>query len=160
MPLEHQGDYTIYAVMDQMLWSDPDDPDGDRTINFFARAMGTPEEDRNPIDFSMNAGFTFHEPIPHRGDDTCGVGMGYARVSDRLADLDRDTGFYTGSAYPVQSGETFVEATYQYQLTPWCQLQPDFQYVFNPGGGIPNPDSPGQRVKDEAVIGLRMNVLF
>jgi porin len=160
MPLEHQGDYTIYAVMDQMLWSDPDDPDGDRTINFFARAMGTPEEDRNPIDFSMNAGFTFHEPIPYRGDDTCGVGMGYARVSDRLADLDRDTGFYTGSAYPVQSGETFVEATYQYQLTPWCQLQPDFQYVFNPGGGIPNPDSPGQRVKDEAVIGLRMNVLF
>jgi porin len=53
-----------------------------------------------------------------------------------------------------------VEATYQYQLTPWCQLQPDFQYVFNPGGGIPNPNAPGQQVKDEAVIGLRMNISF
>ena len=56
--------------------------------------------------------------------------------------------------------KTFVELTYQYQLTPWCQLQPDFQYVFNPGGGIPNPASPGSRVKDEAVIGIRANILF
>src|SRR5271155_1567869 len=79
----HQGNYSIYAVMDQMIWNDPNDPDGDRAINFFARAMGTPLEDRNLIDFSMNAGFTFHEPIPHRGDDTCGIGMGYAKVSDR-----------------------------------------------------------------------------
>jgi porin len=151
----HQGDYAIYAVMDQMIWNDPNDPDGDRAINFFARAMGTPLEDRNLIDFSLNAGFTFHEPIPHRGDDTFGVGMGYAKVSDRVADLDQTSGL------PVQSGETFVEVTYQYQLTPWCQLQPDFQYVFNPGGGIANPNSAsGQRVKDEAVIGLRMNIQF
>jgi porin len=150
----HQGNYSIYAVMDQMLWSDPNDPDGDRTINFFARAMGTPLEDRYLIDFSMNAGFTFHEPIPHRGDDTCGIGMGYAKVSDSVADFDQASGL------PVQSGETFVEATYQYQLTPWCQLQPDFQYVFNPGGGVPNPNAPGQQVKDEAVLGLRVNIQF
>jgi porin len=150
----HQGNYAVYAVMDQMIWNDPNDPDGDRAINFFARAMGTPLEDRNPIDFSLNAGFTFHEPIPHRGDDTFGVGMGYAQVSDSVADLDQASGL------PVQSGETFVEVTYQYQLTPWCQLQPDFQYVFNPGGGIPNPNAPGQEVKDEAVIGMRMNIIF
>jgi porin len=86
--------------------------------------------------------------------------MGYAKLSDRAADLDRDTGFYTGYAYPVRSGETFIEATYQFQLTAWLQLQPDFQYVFNPGGGIANPNRPGQPVKDEAVIGLRINVLF
>jgi len=151
----HKGNYSVYAVMDQMLWNDPSDEDGDRGISFFARAMGTPEVDRNPIDFSMNAGFTFHEPIPHRGDDTFGIGMGYAHVSDRLDDSDQLNGM------PVQSGEAFVEATYQYELTPWCQLQPDFQYVFNPGGGIINPDSSsGQKIKDEAVIGLRMNILF
>jgi porin len=150
----HQGNYAIYAVMDQMIWSDPNDEDADRTINLFARAMGTPLEDRNLVDFSLNAGFTFHEPIPHRGDDTFGVGMGYARVSDRVADLDQASGL------PVQSGEAFVEVTYQYQLTPWCQLQPDFQYVFNPGGGIPNPNAAGQQVKNEAVIGLRMNIIF
>lgn len=156
----HQGDYAFYAVMDQMIWRDPTDEDGDRAISFFARLMGTPLEDRNLIDFSMNAGFTFHEPIYHRDDDTCGVGMGLAKVGNHAAGLDEQTGYYTGAGYPVRSDETFVEATYQYQLTPWCQIQPDFQYVFNPGGGILNPNFPGQRVKDEAVFGLRMNVLF
>ena len=160
IPRTHQGDYAFYAVMDQMIWRDPDDADGDRVVNLFGRAMATPAEDRNVIDFSLNAGVTFHEPIPHRGDDTCGVGMGYAKVGDHAAGLDRDTAFFSGSFHPVRSGETFVEATYQYQVTPWWQIQPDFQYVFNPGAGVANPNSPGQRVKDEAIIGIRTNILF
>jgi porin len=160
IPELHHDDYAFYAVMDQMVWRDPNDPDGDRVVNFFTRAMGTPEEDRNLIDFSLNAGFTFHEPIPHRGDDTCGIGMGYAHVGDHAAGLDKDTAFFTSSFHPVRTSETFIEATYQYQVTPWWQIQPDFQYVFNPGGGIANPNSPGQRVKDEAVIGVRTNILF
>jgi porin len=159
IPLNHHGDYAFYGVMDQMLWSDPNDEDADRTLNFFARAMGTPEEDRNLIDVSVNSGFTFHEPIPGRSDDTVGIGMGYAKVGDHASNLDRDTGFYTGAFFPVQSNEEFVEVTYQYELTPWCQIQPDFQYVFNPGGGVPNP-STGQAVKDEAVFGIRTNIQF
>ena len=158
---EHQGNYAFYAVMDQMIWSDPNDPDSDRTINFFARAMGTPLEDRNLLDFSMNAGFTFHEPFRNRDDDTFGIGMGYAKVSNGIADYDRDYNLNNpGSPVPVQSGETFVEVTYQYALTPWCTLQPDFQYVFNPGGGLPNPNAAGQRIKNEAVIGIRANIIF
>jgi porin len=85
--------------------------------------------------------------------------MGYAKVGDGQVDLDKDTNSFGGTSFPVQSSEEFVEVTYQYQLTPWCQLQPDFQYVFNPGGGILNPNT-GQRVKDEAVIGIRTNILF
>jgi porin len=160
IPAMHSGDYSIYGVADQMIWRDPKDEDGDRAISFFVRALGAPEEDRNLIDFSMNAGFTFHEPIYHRDDDTCGVGMGYAKVGSHAAGLESDSSFFSGGFHPVQGGETFVEATYQYQLTAWCQLQPDFQYVFNPGAGIANPNSPGQRIKNEAVAGLRINVLF
>jgi porin len=156
----HSGNYSLYVVADQMIWRDPLDEDGDRAISFFVRALGAPQEDRNVIDFSLNAGFTFHEPIMHRDDDTCGVAMGYAKVGDHTAGLDRDTAFYTGAFDPVQRGETFVEATYQYQLTAWCQVQPDFQYVFNPGAGIANPNALGQKVKDEAVVGWRLNILF
>jgi porin len=61
----------------------------------------------------------------------------------------------------VRGGETFVEASYRYQLKTWWQVQPTFQYVFNPGAGIVNPSSPsGARVKGEAVLGLRMNFAF
>jgi porin len=160
-PLNHHGDYAFYGVVDQVIWNDPSDEDADRTLNFFVRAMGTPDEDRNLIDVSTNAGFTFHEPFPHRGDDTAGIGMGYAKVGNGVIDLDKEMNSFNGTSFPVQSSEEFVEATYQYQLTPWWQVQPDIQYVFNPGGGIPNPNSStGQRVKDELVLGIRTNILF
>jgi len=156
----HSGDVGIYAVVDQMIWRDPLDEDGDRNISFFTRAMGTPQTDRNLIDFSLNVGLNMHEPIPHRGDDTLGIGLGYAHVSGSVSGLDRDTNFFGKTSFPVRSGETFIEATYQYQLTPWCQIQPDFQYVFNPGAGVSNPNSPGNRIKNEAVFGLRVNITF
>ena len=86
--------------------------------------------------------------------------MGYAHVSGRAAAFDRDTAFFTGAFTPIRSGETFVELTYVYQVTPWLNLQPDFQYVFNPGGGIANPNAPTQKVGNEAVLGLRTTILF
>jgi porin len=158
IPRMHHGDWAIYAVMDQMIWQDPEELD--KTLNVFLRPMGTPLGDRNLIDFSLNAGLILHEPFPHRDDDTFGIGMGYAHVSGRAAALDQDTELFTGAYTPMRSGETFVEATYQYQVTPWLQLQPDFQYVFNPGAGIANPNAPTQRVENEAVFGLRTTILF
>jgi porin len=157
IPQQHRGNYSIYAVADQLIWVDP--TEGDRTISLFARAMGTPEQNRNLIDFSLNAGMTFHEPFLHRDDDTFGIGMGFAQVSGSAAGLDQDTQFYTGTFTPTRSSETFIEVTYQYSVAPWLMLQPDFQYVFNPGGGIATTSGTA-KVKDEAVIGVRTNILF
>ena len=86
--------------------------------------------------------------------------MGYAKVGSRASGLDRDTGNFTGSFFPVRGTETYLEATYQYQVTPWWQLQPDIQYVFNPGAGVLNPNGSGQAVKNETVFGIRTNILF
>ena len=140
-----------------MLWRSFDDPD--RNVNAFLRVMGAPDADRNLITFSMNAGLTMHEPFLHRDDDTFGIGMGYAKVSGRAAGLDMDTAAFTGSYVPVRGGETFVELTYQYEVAPWLTLQPDAQYVFNPGGGLLDPAT-GQRIQNEAVFGLRTTIQF
>lgn len=158
IPLGHHGTYAFYAVLDQMIWQSSED--SARSVSVFARAMGTPQSDRNLVDFSLNAGVTMHQPFAGRDDDTAGIGLGYAHVSGRAADLDRDFNL-VGVFTPVQSGETFVEITYQAQITPWWQIQPDFQYVFNVGGGQANPLSPTpQRIKNEAIIGLRTNITF
>jgi len=158
VPRSHRGNHAFYAVADQMVWRDYEEPD--RTVNVFLRAMGTPDEDRNLIDLSLNAGLTVHEPFLHRDDDTFGIGVGFAKVGGHAAALDKDTGAFGGAYNPIRHSETFVEVTYQYQVTPWWQLQPDVQYVFNPGGGIVNPNSPDQRVGDELVTGVRTNILF
>jgi len=39
-------------------------------------------------------------------------------------------------------------------------LQPDFQYIFNPGGGILNPNNANERLGNEAVFGIRTNITF
>lgn len=157
IPLNHRGNYSIYAVADQMIWVDPEE--ADRTISLFARAMGTPQSNRNLIDFSLNFGMTFREPFLHRDDDTFGIGLGYAKVSGQAAALDQDTAALTGAFNPTRTSETFLEVTYQYAVAPWLQLQPDFQYIFNPGGGIANAAGTA-KVKDEAILGVRTNILF
>ncbi|MGH7094068.1 MAG: carbohydrate porin, partial [Stellaceae bacterium] len=154
---QHRGNYSIYAVADQMVWQDSDDPG--HNLSLFARVMGTPETNRNLVDFNLNAGLNVHGLVPGRDDDTFGLAMGFAKVSPTLAGLDRDTQYYTGSYTPARNSETFIEATYQYAVTPWLQLQPDNQYVFNPGGGIANP-SGTSRVADELVLGMRTNITF
>jgi porin len=159
VPRTHHGDTAFYAVADQMIWQHADE--ADRSLNIFLRAMGTPFADRNLIDFSLNAGLNFNEPVWHRDDDVFGIGMGYTHVSSRASGLDRDSNLFYNSVFPVRGGEAFVEATYRYQFKTWWQLQPTFQYVFNPGAGIVNPNSAtGRRVGGEAVIGLRMNFAF
>lgn len=156
-PQMHHGDFGIYAVADQMLWHSENFDD--RSLNFFTRVMGTPQTDRNLVDFSMNVGFTLHEPIPLRDDDTVGLGFGYAHVSDRARQYDEDTALYNpGVNEAIRSSETFVELTYQFQITPWWQVQPDVQYVFNPGAGA--VDENNNRVGNEAVIGVRTNIAF
>jgi len=155
----HRGDYAIYGVVDQMIYRFQDDPD--RNINVFLRPMFTPQQDRNLISFSLNAGVTMHEPFFGRDDDTFGLGVNFTRVSNSATGLDQITAFYNPGVFsPVRHTETVLEATYQYQVMPWWQIQPDIQYVFNPGGGVVNPNNPSQRVRNEAVIGVRTNITF
>lgn len=158
IPKQHQGNFALYGVADQMVWRDTSEPD--RTVNVFFRAMGTPDQDRNAVDFSLNAGLVVHEPILNRDDDTFGIAMGYAHVSSRASALDKDQSRINGGSYPVRGAETMVEVTYSYELTPWWALQPDFQYIFNPGGKLQDPNDSSKRIANEAIVGVRTNILF
>jgi porin len=162
-PASHSGNLSLYAVADQMVWRDERDPN--HNLNLFVRAMGTPYQDRNLISFSLNAGVVCHEPFRGRPDDTFGLGIGAVHVSRAAAGLDQDTASVAqtaGSAgyYPIRSSETYLEATYQWQVHPWWQIQPDLQYVWNPGGGIQDPFDPARRIRNEVVLGIRTNILF
>jgi len=153
-----RGNYAFYATADQMIWRGADPG---RNVNVFVRPVFTPLQDRNLISFGVNGGVTMHEPLLGRSDDTAGVGFGVMRFSDGATGLDEDAAVYHPGVYsPVRHTETFLEATYQYQILPWWQIQPDIQYVSNPGGGILNPYTPTQKIKDELVIGLRTNITF
>ena len=156
-PTFRRHNWSIYGVVDQMVWRP--DPNSPRSVGVFARAMVAPG-DRNLVNFSLNAGVTMKAPLPGRDDDSVGVGVGLAHISPSARRSDSDVAFYSGNAYPRRSSETFVELTYQYQVAPWMQIQPDFQYFFRPAGGVPHPDKPEQRISNEAILGLRTNIVF
>jgi porin len=151
------NNFSIYAVADQMVWRPAED--SPRSINVFARLMGAPG-DRNLINFSVNGGITLKAPFEGREDDTVGIGFGIARISNSARAFDKDVAFFSGVPLPVRSTETFIELTYQINVAPWWQVQPDFQYVFNPSGGIANPNDPTKRVGNEAIFGLRNTITF
>ncbi|MFY9837336.1 MAG: carbohydrate porin [Xanthobacteraceae bacterium] len=155
VPEEHAGDSGVYGVIDQMLYRVPGT--NDQGLSGFARAGGVPN-DRNLINFYADGGLAYKGLVPGRPDDKVGIAVAYARVGDNARGLDADIGLFGNFFYPVRSSETVIEMMYKAQLAPWWVLQPDLQYVFNPGGGVLNSD--GSLRSNALVVGVRTIVNF
>jgi porin len=149
MPALHKGNYSLYGVVDQTVWQGT----GAQTVNVFARIMGAPDA-QNLIDFAFNGGVTLTSPFSTRNNDTAGIDFGIGRVSTRAANLDKDSGV------TPRTTEELIELTYQAQLTPWLIIQPDLQYVINPGGGLQDPDDTTHNLRNELVGGARAVITF
>jgi porin len=155
VPRQHNGNFSLFAWVHQPL---PLDGADKPPLAMFARAMGAPS-DRNLVNFYADAGLTY-KGLFGRADDEVGIAFGYARIGSAARGFDADTVRFAGQAFPIRSGEAVLELTWRFQLAAWWQLQPDFQYVFNPGGSIPDPVRPGRRIGDAAVLGLRTTLTF
>ena len=103
---------------------------------------------------------TWKGTFPGRDDDIVGIAFAWANLSHSLRSLDHDVFTFTGVNQPIQSSEIVFEVTYKAPITPWLALQPDFQYIIRPGGGVPNPNNPTTAIGNAAVFGLRSVVTF
>jgi porin len=63
---------------------------------------------------------------------------------------------------PVRTFEGLLEFIYEVHVKPGWLLQPFFQYVFRPSGGVPNPNDPTglARIKDAAIFGLTTTLKY
>ena len=150
------GDWSAYGTLDRLVYRPSGAEDGGLGIT--ARAMGAPG-DRNLVDLFAQGGLTYKGAFG-RPSDTMGIGVERAYVSSRARAGDVATAEVLGTFYPLRSHETVIEATYQAQIAPWWQVQPDVQYVVSPGGGLPNPNHPGHRIGDALVLGARSVFTF
>lgn len=154
--LQHATDHGFYAVVDQMLWK-RSSPAGEG-VGLFVEVMHAPG-DRNLTDLFVDGGLNWMGPLPDRSQDSAGLAVTYAGLSTGERQHGQDVLFYTGSGMPYSSGETVVEATYRAQLAPWLQLQPDVQFVINPGAGIPTASS-AVPLKNDLIFGARITIVF
>ena len=99
--------------------------------------------DRNEVSFYVDTGINYSGLFPGRDKDLLGLAFSYTKISSQFVDDD----------IPVRSGhETVFEGTYRYQVNDQIYLQPDLQYIFNPGAFRHLPNA--------FVIGLRVDVTF
>ncbi len=130
------GTYGIYGIIDQMVYRLPGDGDA-KGVSVFARVIGSPS-DRNQIDAYFDTGVVFTGMIRRRPNDVFGIGVAYTGISDDVSAFDRDLGLSV-----IRNHETLLEISYTAEIVPGWTLQPDFQYIWNPGGNV--PDDTGTR---------------
>lgn len=156
IPFEHATDYAFYAIVNQMLWHKPHT--AAQGVGVFFQIMRGPA-DRNLSDLFIEGGVNWKGPIPGRSHDAAGIALTYAGISAAARQFSQNVVFYSGLGTPYAVGEPIIEATYRARLTPWLKVQPDLQYVINPGAGIPTPRGPGP-LKNALVAGVRVTVDF
>ena len=156
IPQTHSGNYAIYGIINQMLWHKPNTEA--QGIGFFFLVMHAPD-DRNLSDWFIEGGLTWKGLLAGRSHDEAGIALTYAGIGAAARRYSQDLIVYDGFGAPYAQGEPIIELTYRARLTPWLKMQPDLQYVINPGAGIPTPQSPTP-LKNALVAGVRVTVNF
>jgi porin len=149
----------VFAVYEQKVARSALDPE--KGIGIFARVSASPS-DRNLVSFYLDGGVQFSGFSMWRPNDKIGVAVTYAKISDGARQYDRDVQLYTGIATPIRDYEGILEVTYAAEVQPGVTVQPVFQYVVHPGGGVVDPNDPTQtrRIRDAAVFGVRTTINF
>jgi porin len=169
-PQTHPWNYGFYWILDQMLYREPGElgtaaslsKDGKSVaatkgskqivgkpskqgLGWFGRIAFEPQ-DRNFVGFYFESGLVYTGLIPTRDEDQLGVGFTYAQLTDgarKTLELEGSRGV---------GAEMVLEFTYKAILTPWLYIQPDAQFIINPGAT--------QDLNNAFVIGMRVSLNF
>ena len=145
----------LYGIIDQMIYRLPGEGDA-KGVTAFARVIGAPE-DRSFVDMYWEAGLTFTGMIGSRPNDLIGIGFAHAGISD-----DASARQITDGERVILDHEALLEVSYMAQIAPGLTIQPDFQYIWSPGGRAADPNDPTATtaVRDAAVFGLRSTINY
>jgi porin len=158
----YHGDYNIYATVEKTVYHpeevesvrDPKDMkemkerdvlDTKKGLDLLFEFVGAPG-DRNSLQYEFTTGARYTGLIPGRDADKVGFGLIYSDNGIAFSQANVNDGG------PGLGGETTLELDYQYNPAPWLSIQPDAQYIIDPGGNS-NRD-------DILVLGLRTIVRF
>lgn len=134
---QYSDNHGAYMVADQVLYEERVGTDDFQGLGAFLQLNWAPEN-RNEVSCYTGGGFSYTGLLPGRDLDVTAVGVARALFSRLVRDLDGRT------------HETAIELFHRFQATPWLSLQPEFQFIFNPGGDGRNA----------VVAGMRFEITF
>jgi porin len=109
----------------------------------------------NMIQSYFEAGVSLVGLAASRPSDIFTVGYANTGVSSEIQQFEQATG-----SPVIPSYEGVVEASYTAQIEPGFYVQPDFQYFWNPGGHVSDPEDEAKPVPNAAVFGLRSTINY
>jgi porin len=124
--------YGFYLHGDQMVYLEA--PGSDQGLTLFTTFTLSPQQNVAVVPFQVNGGAIYKGLLPARDEDRTIFGVIYGQFSNDYARSVAST----GAGYP--RSELVFEWGYRVQLNKWAYIQPDVQWVINPGGtgNIPN----------------------
>lgn len=141
-PVRRQSHPGVYFLADTKL------PDGlfawPEEVSVFFRAGFADERVTTYVAYA-GGGVAVTGLLPSRKDDLAGFGVAAAFIGSSFRRALRNEGEDPADA------EVALEWTYRAALTPWLALQPDLQFVIDPGG---------IHIADALVLGMRFEVDF
>jgi porin len=127
------GDFGYSAsIWQQLTAPDPNRP----KTGLSAFAGNTWVDPRSSFqDLQVFAGLYYWGPWSKRPYDSCGIATGYNRVSGNVRKAEtKFSATHPGSGFGIQSNEFVEEIFYSFDVFHGANIQPDFQYIINPGG--------------------------
>ena len=136
--------YGFYGHADQMVWQES--PGSDQGLTLWSAVVLSPQQNIAKLPFQANAGVVYKGLIPARDQDYTIFGLVYGKFSRNYA----RTVEAAGNGYPQY--EMVLEWGYRVNFTKFAYIQPDVQWVINPGGT--------GRIPNALVLGAQMSVVF
>lgn len=133
---QQTGNYGLYLLGEQMVYRDGG-PGSPRSLSLFGALVYAPQWRINSMPWYASAGATYRGLVPGRDNDRAAFSVFYEGFSRDL---------------PGQTYELVLEWTYAISVAPWLTVQPDVQYVINPGGR--------SSVGNAVVVGAQLFVEF
>ena len=90
--------------------------------------LGFANKTLNPVQRYIGGGLAYTGPFAGRDKNQVGMADGLVEFGNSFR-----RGLFLEGAQ-IGAREVIVEATYRAPVTDWLTLQPDLQYVINPGG--------------------------
>ena len=140
-PLMRKGNRGFYVLAERTLHRGTRNPDSH--ADGFIR-YGRANADFNQFSSYFQTGLVFSGMVAGRSEDQFAVSYSTARTGDK----HRLAAFIAGAE--ATSHESVWEATYRAYMAPWLSVQPNIQYVINPGADA--------QIKNATVLGVRFEM--
>jgi porin len=151
------GRTMLYAQAKQMVYRP--DADSKRGLTLFGALVVGPDA-HQPVDYDVTLGGVYLGPFASRPSDSFGAAIDDTHYRNGFIDqFQAYRANVLGGAQRPASDLIMTEIHYDFAVTSWIDVMPNFQYIVNPDG-LGGQAYPKANLPDAFVVGLKFNVVL